>query len=206
MRFAELDAVTIDAFGTLVELIDPVAALRSALRERGIERSAERVGAAFRAEAAYYGPRSSEGRDEETLARLREDCARVFLETAEADLPAVEFAPAYVSALEFRVLDGVQEGLESLRARGVETAVVANWDISLRERLAELGLAGFFPVVVPAAGKPSPKGLLRALERMHATPERAAHVGDDQADEGAARAAGMHFLRAPLADALHRLG
>jgi hypothetical protein len=83
MRFADLDAVTIDAFGTLVELIDPVPALRSALQERGIERSPELVGAAFRAEAAYYGPRSSEGRDEETLARLRDDCARVFPERLE---------------------------------------------------------------------------------------------------------------------------
>jgi len=32
MRFADLDAVTIGAFGTLVELIDPVAAAVARLR------------------------------------------------------------------------------------------------------------------------------------------------------------------------------
>jgi len=33
----EIEAVTIDAFGTLVGLRDPVPALRAALRERGDE-------------------------------------------------------------------------------------------------------------------------------------------------------------------------
>src|SRR6266536_691111 len=82
----KLEAVTIDAYGTLVALRDPVPSLRGALAARGIERSDDEVGRAFGAEVAYYVPRSHEGRDEATLALLRRDCARVFLQAATADL------------------------------------------------------------------------------------------------------------------------
>jgi hypothetical protein len=52
MRFADLDAVTIDAFGTLVDLIDPAPALQTALVERGFDRTADEVGEAVCAVAA----------------------------------------------------------------------------------------------------------------------------------------------------------
>jgi hypothetical protein len=52
MRFADLDAVTIDAFGTLVELVDPTAELQELLRARGIERDREQVADAFRTEGS----------------------------------------------------------------------------------------------------------------------------------------------------------
>ena len=35
MRFADLDAVTVDGFGTLLRLVSPIEALRDALREVG---------------------------------------------------------------------------------------------------------------------------------------------------------------------------
>jgi FMN phosphatase YigB (HAD superfamily) len=40
---------------------------------------------------------------------------------------------------------------------------------------------------------------------MNVPPERALHIGDDRADELAARAAGMHFEPAPLAEAVAAL-
>ena len=40
-----------------------------------------------------------------------------------------------------------------------------------------------------------------ALERLRVRPERALHVGDSAADEQGARAAGMRFAPAPLAEA-----
>jgi putative hydrolase of the HAD superfamily len=205
MRFADLDAVTFDAFGTLVELVDPVPALEPALRVRGVTRSRDVIRAAFEAEAAYYRPRSSEGRDPESLRRLREKCARVFLEAAGSDLDPAAFAPVYVDALSFRVLPGIPEQLASLRARGLRLAVVGNWDVSLVDRLEELGLAHFFSVVVPCARKPRPDGLLEALAALGVEPGRALHVGDTDADAAAARAAGVHFARVPLAEALAEL-
>jgi len=60
MRLAELDAVTIDAYGTLVELADPVAGLRRELAALGVDRDAEAVGRAFAREAAYYREHSFE--------------------------------------------------------------------------------------------------------------------------------------------------
>lgn len=192
LRWAALDAVTLDAYGTLARLVDPVPALQEALRARGADPSRDQVEAAFRAEAAYYVPRASDGKDADSLARLRRDSAAVFSEAAGTELDA----ETYVSCLRFELLHGVGDSLRALRALGLELAVVGNWDVSLEERLAELGLR--FGVVVPAAAKPDPAGLLLALERLRVPPERALHVGDDPNDEEAARAAGMSFAWAPL--------
>src|SRR5204862_450154 len=107
MRFADLDAVTLDGFGTLLTLIDPVPTLLESLRERELECSAERITAGFEAEGEYYKPRSLEGHDAETLARLRLDCTRVFLESAGVDLDPAEFVDTYIDALRFELLPGV---------------------------------------------------------------------------------------------------
>ena len=107
MRFADLDAVTIDAFGTLLELRDPVAPLDRALRSRGVERGRDAIASAFRAEMEFYVPRSSTGRDEASLALLRRECAAVFLDALDAPLDPESFAPPYVDALEFVPLSEV---------------------------------------------------------------------------------------------------
>jgi HAD superfamily hydrolase (TIGR01509 family) len=198
MKAGDLDAVTVDAHGTLVTLADPVPALISVLSERGIERTEEAVLAGFQTEVAHYAPRASEGHDEESLARLQRECVGVFLEAIGADLDPEEFAPAYVGTLHFEVLPGVFESLERLRALGLELAVVANWDLSLQRLLDEVGLARYFGVVVHAARKPAPDGLLRALRELQVEPARALHIGDDDADRGAAGAAGMRFAPAPV--------
>jgi HAD superfamily hydrolase (TIGR01509 family) len=202
MKAAELDAVTLDAHGTLVTLADPVPALTEVLSERGIERTQEVVLAGFQIEAAHYTPRAGEGRDEASLARLQQECAGVFLEAVDADLDPKEFAPAYVGALHFEVIPGVFESLERLRALGLELAVVANWDLSLRRLLGEIGLDRYVTVVVHAARKPESEGLLRALAELRVEPGRALHIGDDGADRAAAAAAGMQFAPAPVTTAV----
>jgi HAD superfamily hydrolase (TIGR01509 family) len=202
MRAAELDAVTLDAHGTLLTLVDPVPALVDALASRGVDRQPEVVLAGFRAEAAHYAPRAGEGRDEASLARLQRECAGVFLAAVEADLDASEFAHAYVGALRFEVLSGVVPALDRLRALGLELAVVGNWDLTLHERLIQAGLRNYFSLVVHAAEKPRPDGLLEALDRLGVRRQRALHIGDDDADEQAARAAGVRFASAPVAAAV----
>jgi HAD superfamily hydrolase (TIGR01509 family) len=202
MKAADLDAVTLDAHGTLVTLADPVPALMNVLSERGVERTREAVLAGFQTEVAHYAPRASEGRDEESLERLQRECAGVFLEAVGANLDPDEFAPAYVGALRFEVLPGVFESLERLQALGLELAVVANWDLSLQRLLGEVGLARYFRVVVHAARKPAPDGLLRALGELRVDPARALHIGDDRADREAATAAGMRFAPTPVAAAV----
>jgi HAD superfamily hydrolase (TIGR01509 family) len=205
----ELDAVTIDAYGTLVALRDPVPALTAALAAHGVERTEPQVRTAFRAEVEYYVVRSHEGRDEATLALLRRDCAAVFLDAAAASLDAEEFTPAFVGALEFEELPGAANACRALAAAGLRLAVVSNWDVGLHEHLSAIGLDRLVDTVVTSAEagapKPAPQLFELALARLGATAARAVHVGDAEADAEGARAAGLRFEPAPLADAARRI-
>ena len=201
----ELDAVTIDAYGTLVTLLDPVPELAAALTARGVTRERDVVVAGFRAEVTHYTAHSAEGHDEAGLARLQRECTRVFLDVVGAKLDAEEFAPVYAGAMHFEVLPGVVAALERLRSLGLEVAVVANWDLTLLRLLDEVGLGHFFRVVVHAAGKPSPDGLLQALSRLGIDASRAVHIGDGEVDRLAAEAAGMRVVVGSLPEAVATL-
>jgi putative hydrolase of the HAD superfamily len=205
----DLDAVTIDAFGTLITLADPVGPLRTSLAARGIARTEDEVRRAFAAEVAYYVPRSHEGRDEATLALLRRDCARVFLDAARAELDEGEFTAAFLASLVFEAVPDAADACHALRAAGLRLAVVSNWDVGLEEHLAGLGLDALVEAVVTSAEagapKPAPAVFQLALARLGATPSRAVHIGDAPADEEGARAAGMRFEPAPLAGAARRI-
>ena len=197
VKAAELDSVTLDAYGTLLTLVDPMPELLALLpghEPRAIEH-------AFHAEVAYYRGSVGAGRDATTLAQLRESCVGVFNEALGSSLSVEE----YVGALRFEVLPGTVEALERLRALGLTLAVVGNWDFSLHERLADAGLRRLFATVVHAAGKPDPGGILRALDSIGVSRERALHIGDAETDEEAARAAGVRFAAAPLSDAVAAL-
>ena len=202
----DVDAVTIDAYGTLVSLRDPVPALRAALTARGHETTDDAVRGAFAAEVAYYVPRSHEGRDAATLAALRRACTQVFLDAAGADALDVDEFP-FVASLAFELVPGGRAACDDLSRAGLRLCVVSNWDIGLSEHLQRLGLD--LPVVTSAeagAAKPDPAVFALALQRLGvADPARAVHVGDDSADEAGARAAGLRFEAAPLAEAAQRI-
>jgi putative hydrolase of the HAD superfamily len=206
----EVEAVTIDAYGTLVTLRDPVPTLRAALASRDIERSAADVQHAFEAEVAFYAARSHEGRDDATLALLRRDCASVFLETLDAGVDLNDFALAFVSSLTFAELPGARDACRNLAAAGLRLAVVSNWDIGLHDHLKALGLGAIVDVIVTSAEagapKPAPAVFEIALARLGVDdPARAVHVGDAAADREGAHAAGLRFEPAPLADAAQRI-
>jgi FMN phosphatase YigB (HAD superfamily) len=205
----KVEAVTIDAYGTLVALDDPVPRLRRALLDHGVNRSDAEVARAFAAEVEYYAPRSHEGRDEATLALLRRKCAAVFLEAARAELAPDVFAADFVDSLVFREVPGAGDACRSLSAAGIRLAVVSNWDVGLHRHLAELGLDLLVDTVVTSAeaGVPKPGTAIwqLALGRLGAAPERSVHVGDSDADAEGARAAGLRFEPAPLAAAATRI-
>jgi putative hydrolase of the HAD superfamily len=201
-RLAEIDAVTIDGYGTLLQLGDPVGELRALLPDR----SPEDLKRAFQAEAEYYVAHSPEGKDDESLARLHANCTAVFNETLGSALTPAE----YVGALRFEILPGVPEALRRLRALGLGLGVVANWDFGLHAHLRRHGLRGWFDVVVLSAEigarKPDPAPFLAALEQLGVEPARAVHIGDHLPhDEVGARSAGMRFEPAPLSTAVDRL-
>jgi HAD superfamily hydrolase (TIGR01509 family) len=205
----DLEAVTIDAHGTLIALADPVEALRSALAAQGVERTAGEVRSAFLAEVAYYVPRSHEGCDEGTLASLRNDCVRVFLDAAAADLDALSFAEPFLAALIFEPLPGAIAACRALGAAGLRLGVVSNWDVGLHGQLSKLGIAELVDTIVTSAEagapKPAPKPFELALERLGVDARRTVHVGDASADREGALAAGLSFEPAPLADAVRRI-
>jgi len=202
MRFAELDAVTVDGYGTLVRLVDPVPSLVRSLEECGIDRDPKLVRAAFRAEVGYYRPEALRGRDADSLFRLRCDCTRVFLDAAGAGLEPESFVDDFMAAIRFEAVPGAITTLEQLRGRGLDLAVVSNWDVGLAEQLERIGADHLFSTVVTSAeagaAKPDPAAFRLALQRLGVEPARALHVGDEAEDEEGAAAAGMRFAPAPL--------
>jgi putative hydrolase of the HAD superfamily len=205
MRFAELDAVTVDGFGTLVQLADPVPSLARALAEHGSERDADLVRSAFAAEVAYYRPEALRGRDPASLARLRLDCTGVFLDAAGVDLEPAAFVDDFMASIRFEAVPGAIETLECLRGRGIALAVVSNWDVGLAEHLERIGADRLFSAVVTSAeagaAKPDPAPFRLALEHLAVEPVRTLHIGDEGEDEQGAAAAGLRFAPAPLATA-----
>lgn len=98
------------------------------------------------------------------------------------------------------VYPGVVEALDALRRRGRRLGIVTGksrpaWEVTRRR--VELGP---FHVVITedeaGAPKPSPEGLVRALEELAARPGRTVYVGDALRDLEAARAAGVRFAAA----------
>jgi putative hydrolase of the HAD superfamily len=207
MRLAELDAVTIDAYGTLVRLTGPVPELRAGLAALGVERDAEAVGLAFAKESAYYREHSFEGRDEASLYDLRLRCVAIILDELGSDLEPAAFVDGFVAAMRFELLPDAGAALQKLRRHGLAVAVVSNWDVGLARHLGGLGLGDVTVVTSAQAGapKPDPAVFTLALELLGVQPSRALHVGDSDSDEAGASAAGMEFAPAPLAQAVEAL-
>ena len=207
MQPAELDAVTIDAYGTLVRLTGPVPELQMGLAALGVERDAEAVGLAFARESAYYREHSFEGRDEASLYDLRLRCVAIILDELGSDLEPAAFVDGFVAAMRFELLPDAGAALQKLRRHGLAVAVVSNWDVGLARHLGGLGLGDVTVVTSAQAGapKPDPAVFTLALELLGVQPSRALHVGDSDSDEAGASAAGMQFAPAPLAQAVEAL-
>lgn len=116
-------------------------------------------------------------------------------------------------ATELTVLfDGVAETLRDFQRAGVKMAVCTNKQQDLTDIiLRELGIAGYFGAVVGAREglplKPAPAPLRLALDMLGVPAARAVMVGDNGADAGTAKAAGVPVILAtfgysqiPMAD------
>jgi REG-2-like HAD superfamily hydrolase len=97
------------------------------------------------------------------------------------------------------VAPGAEAALRRLRAAGVRTAVVSNWDTRLRPLLSDLGLTPLFDSVHVSAelgvDKPHPLIFNAALAALNVAPHEALMVGDDAANDVAgARGVGADAL------------
>ena len=193
-------AILLDALGTLVFFERPGPHLRTELRERlGLEVSDQQASAAIRAEIRHYRANLHRGRDADTLAELRRECATVMLEhlppaAHEADLGVV--TDALVASIRFTPYPDAVATLEALRARGLRLVVLSNWDFSLHEMLADTGLDALVDGAVSSAergiAKPDPAIFEHALALAGVSAAEAWHVGDSpDADVVGAQAAGV---------------
>jgi putative hydrolase of the HAD superfamily len=202
---ADVGAVLLDAFGTLVTLDAPAPLLRALLAQRlGIDVSEEQAAAAMQAEVGYYRAHMHEGIDLARVAQLHGACAEVLRRALPAD-PGLEAASPQemteilLGSLRFSVFDEVPEALTRLRAGGLRLVVASNWDASLDSVLDRVGLLDAVDGVVSSAtagyAKPDPRLLTAALSLAGVGPERALHVGDGfREDVGAALGAGVRPL------------
>lgn len=193
------EAVCFDAYGTLLELVDPVGALRRALLAAGYEYDEQTVAAAFRAEVAFYRHNQDQGADTTGLHALRTLCAAVFTDALPDGPPVGVALEMLVDALQYRLYDDVVPTLDALAAAGVRCGVISNWDCSLAGVLVGLGIAERFAVVsasaVVGSRKPDPQIFAVTLESLGCPAERVVHVGDHpDLDVAGATRAGMRAV------------
>jgi putative hydrolase of the HAD superfamily len=189
-------AITIDALGTLLELLPPAPRLQAELRALGVEVSLEQAGRAMKAEIGFYRGHLWMGRDAAGLAELRRRCAEVLREALELELDLGTIEAALLAAIRFEPFADTVPALRALRAAGVKLVAASNWDVSLHEQLERTGLTplldGALSSAEVGAPKPDPEIFVRALALAGASPDEALHVGDDlEADVGGALAAGL---------------
>jgi putative hydrolase of the HAD superfamily len=195
-----LQAVLLDALGTLMYFERPAPLLRVALRERcGVVVSEATAEAAIQAEIAYYRAHLHEGSDAASLADLRRRCALAMRPVLGVDVDAEALTAALLAALRFHAYPDAAPALRTLRARGLSLVVVSNWDHSLHERLAETGLAPLVDAAVASAdlgcAKPDPAIFRHALELARAPAAATVHAGDAPgADVEGALAAGLRAV------------
>jgi HAD superfamily hydrolase (TIGR01509 family) len=193
-----------DALGTLVRLEPPWPLLAGTLSSRhGIEISEEQARNAMRAEMTYYLEHHGEGRDAESLVELRRRCAAVLAralpDEAAAVLSEEDLVEALLESLRFTPFPDAATTLGTLRLSGIRAAVVSNWDCSLGDVLAGVGLGGMLDAVVTSsavgAPKPDPRIFEAALAALQCPPARAIFVGDSlEIDVAGGRAAGIRSV------------
>jgi putative hydrolase of the HAD superfamily len=198
-------AVLLDAHGTLVELEPPAPRLRRALRERlGIDVTEREASAALAAEITYYRRHLQEGRDRASVDALRERCAEVLFEALRSArevrlrgrIDRGLMTATLLESLRFRPFDDAAPALSALRALGLRLVVASNWDASLPETLARVGILDALDGVVSSAAcgaaKPAATLFEAALAVAGVASGEAIHVGDSVAEDVAgAGAAGI---------------
>ena len=202
------EGLLLDAMGTLIGLRQTVGQSYAALAEaHGVSVNAAAIDAVFpqiyrqAPPLAFPGLQGEELRDAERLwwcSRIAEAfraCGH------EAALPA-ELGPAlfdhFAQPSCWRVFADVEAPLRRWQSRGIQLAVVSNFDQRLQGVLDGLGLAELFAAVVVSsaagAAKPDPRPFQQALKRLGLDPHQAWHVGDSPEDEVGAKAAGLRCL------------
>lgn len=191
--------LSLDALGTLLEMVDPFEALVGELDDRGVQVTREEITQALVDEMTHYRAGMQGAHDQASLHELRLSSTQVLFDRIPPAAQALGFdevGAALLASVRFRPFPEVLETLAGLRDGGVRMVVVSNWDISLHEQLSDSGIDQLVDAALcsaeAGASKPDPQLLEKGLELIGADPAQAWHVGDDPVnDAGAAMAAGV---------------
>jgi putative hydrolase of the HAD superfamily len=204
-------AVLFDAAGTLIAPREPIGETYARIAEKhGAAISPWRLEDAFarvwRAAPAmvYPGlpPDASARREREAWrAIVRQTFLAADSAVRPADFEACfdELFAHFARGSAWRARSGAGDALSALRAAGVATAVVSNFDQRLRGILGDLGLAAQLDLIwLPSdagAAKPDPAIFAGALAALVVAAERALFVGNDaERDLAGARSAGLRAV------------
>jgi putative hydrolase of the HAD superfamily len=186
-------ALLIDGLGTLVSLRPPAPCLvRELFRRLAARITTVEAERALAAEIAFYRAHMGDGRDDDSLAILRRQCAEVLRRElpdrdglTDCDLDAL--TEVLLASLRFEAFADARGVLLAARARGARVIVVSNWDVSLADVLERIGLAPLLHGVVTSAAvgapKPAPEIFRHALAVAGVPPDRAVHVGDSLSED-----------------------
>jgi FMN phosphatase YigB (HAD superfamily) len=199
-----LQAITFDAYGTLLYLNQPFERLARELRKAGLAVSVESAKEAFLHEAVYYKQHHLEAVDMESLCDLRNRCAKIlFSKLAELgyiiQMPQETKLKILMDSIQFDIYEDVTPILTWCKKNGIATAVVSNWDCSLPQVLKELLNDHSFQAVTVSAcegiAKSEPAFYLKATEALGLSPSAVLHVGNEkEADYDSSVQAGFRAL------------
>ncbi len=159
--------------------------------------------AAFRAGETYAVGRYVEGVPWDDADSLREAMARVF---RALELPPLDegtwprFLSAFASIPFTRYVHPEAIALlQELKQRGFVVGAISDWEATLPDLLAELGILPYLDALAVSGTvgvmKPHPRLFEEALRQASVAPEVSLHVGDwYELDVAGARAAGMQTL------------
>jgi putative hydrolase of the HAD superfamily len=200
-----IEAVTLDATGTLFAPGDLAADYARILGRHGLELDRARLATLLPEVWSEFSCAADPSRDRfashpgGTRGFWRDVVDRVTERAGVARVSPFAFAELFAhfgSAAAWRLYDEVPAALERLAASGLRLAVLSNWDERLPNVLAELGLAARFAAIVVSVEvgveKPHPAIFAAAAERLGVAPERIVHVGDRRLEDvEGAEGAGM---------------
>jgi HAD superfamily hydrolase (TIGR01662 family) len=201
------DAVLFDMGHTLVYFDPPeTTVFQMALRDAGIERSVEEIGAAVQfvwgeyyrdaATATFAATPDHDHKTQLWLLRglLNRLGLRVDDEVLESYEDLIDFRFSQPGVM--RPFPEVADVLAALQERDYRLGIVSNWSWNLRDRVAQVALDGVFEIVWASAyagcNKPHPGIFFQALVQMDLSAGRTLYVGDSYAhDIVGARSAGL---------------
>jgi putative hydrolase of the HAD superfamily len=198
-RASAIRAVTLDVGGTLIEPWPSVGHVYAEI--------ADRHGIPGLAPEDLTGRFARAWRKAENFRYRRLDWAALvdatFLDLTPRPPSRTFFRELYERFTEpnaWRIFDDVLPALERLRSYGIQLGVISNWDTRLEPLLENLGLQGFFDVVVVSCHvrscKPERRIFRSAARRLGISPTNILHVGDNwEMDVLGARRAGFRALQ-----------